>query len=318
MESPSLVTVQPTAGVFPLKDWRKLPKIAGVYFIRNKVNSKLYVGSASSGKRDKQGIKGRVNVHLRQLINGDHHSVKLQRAFNKYGIGSFEVGCLFIGCDVPKCLECSENHFITKHDSYKNGYNAAPKAYSPGQIPWTESRRAKVAESNKKSWESEELRARHKQSLVGRYRGDHSREETSQKRRSTIREQYSSGKRISTFANKGFFEKTQARRTEGIRNSLLNPHVLEARKLQFAECVKKRIENLPTFNCVVCGSLARLYRRNQKCCGNKRCGKKLDYINHKDAYKKRARESELRLRQASKKPAPISESGLNDSGMLTL
>ena len=69
-----------------------LPK-SGIYAIENTVNGKIYVGSAVNlGRRFKDH-----RVHLNQ---GKHHSLKLQRAWNKYGAAVF----------VFKILEAIKNH----------------------------------------------------------------------------------------------------------------------------------------------------------------------------------------------------------------
>lgn len=53
-----------------------------IYQIKNKINSKSYIGSTKSFKK-------RVRRHLRDLRKGKHHSIYLQRAYNKYGEENF-------------------------------------------------------------------------------------------------------------------------------------------------------------------------------------------------------------------------------------
>lgn len=55
---------------------------SGIYRITNKANGKIYIGSAVN-------FSQRWGMHLHQLRKGTHHSVMLQRAFNKYGEESF-------------------------------------------------------------------------------------------------------------------------------------------------------------------------------------------------------------------------------------
>ena len=57
-------------------------KICGVYEIVNLVNSKRYIGSSLD-------IGGRWKTHIRQLSKRKHHSILLQRAWDKYGPKSF-------------------------------------------------------------------------------------------------------------------------------------------------------------------------------------------------------------------------------------
>lgn len=54
----------------------------GIYVIINRVNGKIYVGSAVSFRR-------RWKQHRRQLDRGTHHSAKLQNAWNKHGGDAF-------------------------------------------------------------------------------------------------------------------------------------------------------------------------------------------------------------------------------------
>ena len=59
-----------------------IPRKSGIYQIRNLVNGKVYVGSAVN-------LQHRRREHRSDLRNGTHHSIKLQRAYNKYGESSF-------------------------------------------------------------------------------------------------------------------------------------------------------------------------------------------------------------------------------------
>lgn len=55
---------------------------SGLYLISNKSTGKVYIGSSSN-------LRKRRLTHMRQLRNGNHHNVYLQRAFNKYGESDF-------------------------------------------------------------------------------------------------------------------------------------------------------------------------------------------------------------------------------------
>lgn len=55
-----------------------------IYIIWNKISGKIYLGSTVN-------FKERINRHFRELKKGNHHSIHLQRAYDKYGKGSFEV-----------------------------------------------------------------------------------------------------------------------------------------------------------------------------------------------------------------------------------
>lgn len=77
----------------------------GVYQIRNLTNNKLYIGS--SEKFDK-----RWNLHLSQLRRNIHHSIHLQRAWNKYGANIF-IFEIIEECESDKCLDREQHHLDT-------------------------------------------------------------------------------------------------------------------------------------------------------------------------------------------------------------
>jgi len=56
--------------------------ICGVYKITNIVNSKYYIGSATS-------IRFRLNTHKRLLKDNKHFNNHLQSSYNKYGLSNF-------------------------------------------------------------------------------------------------------------------------------------------------------------------------------------------------------------------------------------
>ena len=56
---------------------------SGIYQIINKKNYHMYIGSAVYFKK-------RWHEHKKSLNKGTHHSIPLQRAWNKYGEDSFE------------------------------------------------------------------------------------------------------------------------------------------------------------------------------------------------------------------------------------
>jgi group I intron endonuclease len=59
-------------------------KTTGIYQIINIINNHSYIGSSKN-------IYKRWKTHLRALKNNKHHSIYLQRAYNKYGIDSFNL-----------------------------------------------------------------------------------------------------------------------------------------------------------------------------------------------------------------------------------
>ncbi len=97
-------------------------KTGGIYKIQNALNGKLYVGSAVNFAK-------RFGQHLRLLRSGAHHSVKLQRAWNKYGSEAFSISEVEFVDDLEKLIE-REQYWIERFDAVKFGYNMTPTAGS--------------------------------------------------------------------------------------------------------------------------------------------------------------------------------------------
>lgn len=91
-----------------------------VYKITNDVNGKYYVGSTIDPK-------SRMTHHFASLRNGTHHSIHLQRAFNKYGEEHFHFEIIET-CDADKRLE-REQYYLDQIDfSGEECYNESPIA----------------------------------------------------------------------------------------------------------------------------------------------------------------------------------------------
>lgn len=97
--------------------------VSGVYQIRNTINSKCYVGSTNNHL-------DRIRRHRRALRCGCHHSIHLQRAWNKYGEDAFSFE-MIEEVATDKLIE-REQHWIDtmKSASRDHGYNIAPTAGS--------------------------------------------------------------------------------------------------------------------------------------------------------------------------------------------
>jgi group I intron endonuclease len=68
----------------------------GVYQVVCKITEKRYVGSTTVS------FKSRWATHKRLLRSGKHHSIKLQKAWNKYGENNF----LFLILDILPAQDC--------------------------------------------------------------------------------------------------------------------------------------------------------------------------------------------------------------------
>lgn len=87
-----------------------------IYEIINIINGKKYIGQTIN-------IKHRIEEHFSSLRKGNHHSTKLQRAFDKYGESNFKVAYKeYDICDIEE-LHLLEIKAIEEADSYNNGYN---------------------------------------------------------------------------------------------------------------------------------------------------------------------------------------------------
>lgn len=96
--------------------YQDLPGVAGVYRITNVVNGKCYIGISNN-------IKNRIASH-RHFLKKGNCSKKLQRAYKKYGLDSFQVDVLDImdGASRHELIE-REAQRIVENDSVANGYN---------------------------------------------------------------------------------------------------------------------------------------------------------------------------------------------------
>lgn len=87
-----------------------------IYQIINKINQKRYIGQTID-------INARKYHHFSDLKNGQHHSIKLQRAYNKYGEDNFDFIWNIYEVKNEQELLILEQKTIEKYDSYLNGYN---------------------------------------------------------------------------------------------------------------------------------------------------------------------------------------------------
>lgn len=89
---------------------------AYIYHITNKINGKKYIGKTID-------LTHRIETHWSSLKNQKHHSTKLQRAVNKYGIYNFTLTYQEVEVNDEFELNLLEMKEIQKFDSFTNGYN---------------------------------------------------------------------------------------------------------------------------------------------------------------------------------------------------
>jgi len=122
---------------------------SGIYQIRNHINGKTYIGSAKS-------FRARFRKHKNSLVKGEHHAVKLQRAWDKYGADAFSFEPILF-CD-PKNLLIYEQLIMDHMSAYNQGYNSAPSAGSSFGLKRSAETKTKIAEAKKGKKLSEEHR----------------------------------------------------------------------------------------------------------------------------------------------------------------
>jgi group I intron endonuclease len=99
----------------------KLMMTIGIYKITNLINKKFYIGSSSN-------ISRRWVNHKCNLNRKDHHNKHLQRAWDKYGKGSFSFEILEI-CNKDNLLEREQWYLDNLKPWVKDiGYNISKKA----------------------------------------------------------------------------------------------------------------------------------------------------------------------------------------------
>lgn len=112
--------------------------MSGIYIIHNSVNNHIYLGSAVF-------IRKRRSTHTYQLRKGNHHSIKLQRFVNKYGIEKLIFSPIIL-CDRSELQE-KEQILL---DIFKPFYNIATDASDAlfGR-PFTDEMKAKISAAHK-------------------------------------------------------------------------------------------------------------------------------------------------------------------------
>jgi group I intron endonuclease len=142
----------------------------GIYQIKNTVTGKIYIGSAVD-------IDKRWREHIRTLSNNKHHSVTLQRSYNKHNTSDF-IFEVIEECDRSVLIE-REQYWIDELNSYKNGYNCSPTAGSPLGVKRSDELKQKLSElhiglqagKNHPMWgrkHSEESKRKMSESLKGK------------------------------------------------------------------------------------------------------------------------------------------------------
>ena len=148
---------------------------AGIYQIQSVKNGKIYIGSAVN-------IRKRKNSHFHNLKNKKHHSIYLQRHFNKYGKTNLQFSILEF-CAKEKLIE-REQFYI---DTLKPIFNFCKIAGSTLGIIRSEKSKQKMRGENNPNYgkhPSEETRQKMHKVKAGKNHplfGKHHSKETIQK-----------------------------------------------------------------------------------------------------------------------------------------
>lgn len=135
-----------------------------VYEIRCSVTGKSYVGSTNNSV-------GRMNSHFGLLKRGKHHSIKLQRAWDKYGEATFYFDLCDYGISRERIRD-AEQRWIDRLDSFKNGYNMTNYTGHGTKMPLEQ--RTKISEAAKRvgqnldlrKFRSEQAKAMHRAGMI--------------------------------------------------------------------------------------------------------------------------------------------------------
>lgn len=100
---------------------------SGIYKILNTNNNKVYIGSSKE-------IEKRWKRHKTELKNNKHHSLKLQRAWNKENDPSVFEFSIVEECSVDQLMG-REQEWIDNTQSYYKGYNCCKYATGGGTDP---------------------------------------------------------------------------------------------------------------------------------------------------------------------------------------
>ena len=131
----------------------------GIYKIEHVASGKKYIGQAVD-------IKRRLGEHKYSLKAKRAPSVKLQRAWDKYGENAFIFQTLLV-CHASD-LNMYEQIIMDHYDCVKNGYNILPTAGSCKGHKQTEEHKAKIGAANRGKSPSAEQRKKISETLKGR------------------------------------------------------------------------------------------------------------------------------------------------------
>jgi group I intron endonuclease len=112
---------------------------SGIYYIKNIVTEKGYIGSSKNVHR-------RKNEHFRELRKNKHANRHLQSSWNKYGEESFT---FFIVITCPKEYIFKLEQWFLSESNYNCEYNICKEVELPPKLVFTDDIRLKMSEGSK-------------------------------------------------------------------------------------------------------------------------------------------------------------------------
>ncbi len=118
-----------------------LPETPGIYKLVCHTSGRVYVGSTKN-------LRSRWGGHRKELRGGRHHSLLLQRAWNKYGEAAFSFEILELVM-FPEYLIDREQYWIDMTQCFdpKYGFNRRRLADGNAGIRYSDEARAKIREA---------------------------------------------------------------------------------------------------------------------------------------------------------------------------
>lgn len=129
---------------------------SGIYRIVHLPTNNEYIGQSKN-------IKRRFSSHLRMLRTGNHHSIHLQRAWDKYGKSDFSFEILAV-CDIDHLTPLEQIMF----DEFRPAFNVSRVAGSTRGVPISAARRAAMSVRFRGKKLTAEHRAKISRALKGR------------------------------------------------------------------------------------------------------------------------------------------------------
>src|SRR5271166_1238189 len=201
----------------------------GVYKIINKINGKVYYGSASNS------FKERWIDHQYKLNKQTHGNKHLQAAWNKYGANNFEFIIVLL-CAPDNCLFYEQLFLDRCWDNGIRCYNAARIAGNP-----MKDRKHSIEAKKKMSTIQKELKCGAKNPAYGKQRSSSTRNRQSQTIRETLKQR---ADKLKSGYTGVYWQKSRNKWAANITIKSKTIHLGRFNSLEDAISARKKAENL--------------------------------------------------------------------------